>query len=105
MKNHDPRQFGLFSDGARAVAVLGITRTEFRPRAAEAALDAKLDAARMRLHDIVILGTKTWLPAETLKGLREAETWRRGEVRSHFQVLERFREEQRRRRAERHFTL
>jgi hypothetical protein len=32
--------------------------------------------------------------------LREAEGWRRGEVRLHFHVLERFREEQRRRRAE-----
>jgi hypothetical protein len=41
----------------------------------------------------------------TLKGLHDAEEWRRGEVRLHFQVLERFREEQRRRRAERHFTL
>jgi hypothetical protein len=50
----------------------------------------------------VILGMKTWLPVETLKGLREAEAWRRGEVRLHFQVLECFREELRRRREERH---
>jgi hypothetical protein len=38
---------------------------------------------------------KTWLPAETLNRLREAEAWRRGEVRLHFKLLERFREEQR----------
>jgi hypothetical protein len=30
----------------------------------------------MRLHEIVILGMKTWLPAETLKRLREAEAGR-----------------------------
>jgi hypothetical protein len=67
------------------------------PRSTEAELQAKLGAARMRLHEIVLLRMKTWLPAETLGGLREAEAWRRGEVRLHFQVLERFREEQRRR--------
>jgi hypothetical protein len=48
---------------------------------------------------------RTWLPAETLKGLREAEAWRRERVRLHFRILEGFREAQRRRRAERHFTL
>jgi hypothetical protein len=48
---------------------------------------------------------KTWLRAETLRGLRQAEAWRRREVRLHFHVLERFREEQCRRREERHFTL
>jgi hypothetical protein len=48
---------------------------------------------------------KTWLPAETLGRLREAEAWRRGEVRLHFQVLECFREEERRRGAGRHFTM
>jgi hypothetical protein len=52
-------------------------------------------AARQRLHEIVILRMKTWLPAETLNRLREAEAWRRGEVRLHFKLLERFREEQR----------
>jgi hypothetical protein len=30
---------------------------------------------------------------------------RRGEVRLHYELLERFREDERRRRAERHFTL
>jgi hypothetical protein len=53
----------------------------------------------MRLHEMVVLQMKSWLPAETLKGLRQAEKWRREEVRLHFQVLERFREEQRRDRA------
>jgi hypothetical protein len=59
------------------------------PRPTEADLQARLDAARARLHEIVILSMKTWLPAETL--------------RLHFQVLECFREEPRRLRAERHF--
>jgi hypothetical protein len=65
---------------------------------------AKLDAARQRLHEIVILTMETWLLPETLRGLREAEDWRRERVRFHFEVLKRFREEERRRRAERHFT-
>jgi hypothetical protein len=43
---------------------------------------------------------KTWIREETRRGLRDAEDWRRGEVRLHFQVLERFREEQRRRHEE-----
>jgi hypothetical protein len=57
-----------------------------------------------RLHEVVILGMKTWLPEETLKGLREAEAWRRVEVRLRWRILEHFREEQRRQ-LERHFTL
>jgi Tfp pilus assembly protein PilN len=63
-------------------------------------LQASLDAARQRLHEIVILRMKTWIREETRRGLRDAEDWRRGEVRLHFQVLERFREEQRRRHEE-----
>ena len=102
MKNHDHRQLELFSDGARAVAA---ARRPTPPRPTEADLQARLDAARMRLHEIVILGMKTWLLPETLKGLRQAEAWSRGEVRLHFQVLKRFREEQCLRREERHFTL
>jgi hypothetical protein len=88
-----PRQLELFADGARAVAVAAqrpmLQRTE-------ADLQAKLDTARARLHEIVVLGTKTWLAVETLRGL-QAETWRRREVRLHIQVLERLRQEQRRR--------
>jgi hypothetical protein len=48
---------------------------------------------------------KTWLLPETLKGLRQAEAWRRREVHLHFQVLKRFRDGQRQRGAERHFAL
>jgi hypothetical protein len=48
---------------------------------------------------------KSWLPAATLNGLCEAETWRRGEVRPHFQMLERFRKEKRRSGAEQLLTL
>jgi hypothetical protein len=83
------RQLELFSDGAWAVAAARQPPESSRPT--EADLQAKLDAARARLHEIVILGMKTWLPAETLKGLRQAEAWRRREVRLHFQMLERFR--------------
>jgi hypothetical protein len=81
MKNHKPRQLELFTDGARAVAALQRPKP---PWSAEADLLAKLHGARIRLREIVILSMKTWIPAETL--------------------LERFREEQRRRREERHFT-
>ncbi len=48
-----------------------------------------------RSHTRLIFRMKTWLPAETHNGLRAAEAWRRREVRSHCQVLERFREERR----------
>jgi hypothetical protein len=94
MKNHDPRQLELFSDGARAVAA---AKRPKPPRPTEADLQARLDAARQRLHEIVILRMKTWIREETRRGLREAEDWRRERVRFHFEVLERFREEQRRR--------
>jgi hypothetical protein len=45
----------------------------------------------MRLHEIVILRMKTWLPEETLKGLQSAEPFRREQLRVHFRILERFR--------------
>jgi hypothetical protein len=51
-------------------------------------LQARLDAARMRLHKIVILRMKTWLPEETLKGLRQVEVYRREQVRMLFRLLE-----------------
>ena len=102
MKRPLPKQLELFSDSARAVAA---AKRPPRPRPTEADLQARLDAARALLHEIVILEMKTWLPEETLKGLREAEAWRRERVRLHHRILEGFREEQRRRRAGRHFTL
>jgi hypothetical protein len=85
MKIYDDRQLELFSDGARAVAA---RRRAKPPPRTEADLHAKLDAARMRLHEIVILRMKTWLPAETLKDLQWAETFRREQVRLHFRLLE-----------------
>jgi hypothetical protein len=86
MKNRDPLQLELFPDGARAVA----KGRQSKPRGpTDSELQAKLDAARMRLHEIVILRMKTWLPAETPIGLREAEAWRREQVRMHFHILER----------------
>jgi hypothetical protein len=98
MRVVDHRQLELFSDGARAVAA---ARRPKPPRPTEADLQARLDAARQRLHEIVILRMKTWIREETRRGLREAEDWRRERVRFHFEVLKRFREEQRQRAAER----
>jgi hypothetical protein len=98
MKNPDSRQLELFSDGARAVAA---AKRPKPPKPTEADLQARLEAARQRLQEIVILRMKTWAPEETRRGLREAEAWRRERVRFHFEVLERFREQQRQRRAER----
>jgi hypothetical protein len=98
MKNPDPRQLELFSDGARAVAA---AKRPKPPKPTEADLQARLDAARQRLHEIVILRMRYWMPEKTRDGLRETEEWRRQEVRLRFQVLERFREG----RTERHFTL
>jgi hypothetical protein len=45
----------------------------------------------MLLHEIVVLGMKTWLPTETIKGLRAAEAFRREQVRLRYRMLERFR--------------
>jgi hypothetical protein len=70
MKNDNPRQLEFFSDGARAVAAC---KRPPRPRPIEADLQARLDAARQRLHEIVILRMKTWVAEETRRGLREAE--------------------------------
>jgi hypothetical protein len=47
----------LFSDGARAVVAARLPPS----RPTESELKAKLDAARFRLHEIVMLGMKTWL--------------------------------------------
>jgi hypothetical protein len=78
IKKSDPRQLELFSDGARAVAA---AKQPKPPRPTEADLQDRLDAARQRLHEIVILRMKTWIREETRRGLRDAEDWRRGEVR------------------------
>jgi hypothetical protein len=69
MKNHDPRQLELFSDGARAVAA---RKRPQPPNPTEADLRSKLDAARMRLRELVVFGMKTWLPAATLPSLRRS---------------------------------
>jgi hypothetical protein len=71
MNNHYARQLGLFSDGARP-----------SPSASDrgdppADAQAKLDAARARLRELVVFGMKTWLPSVTLQRLAEAEQWRR----------------------------
>jgi hypothetical protein len=74
MNHCSPRQLELFSDGAGAVADCLRTKP---PRPTEADLQARLDAARKRLHEVVILRLKTWLPTETLNGLQSAEASRR----------------------------
>jgi hypothetical protein len=81
----------LFADGARAVA--SPPRSKPR-RPTEADLQAKLDAARARLYEIVVFGMKAWLPPATLHRLRDAEQLRRREVKMHYRMLERLREEQ-----------
>jgi hypothetical protein len=67
------------------------------PKPTEADLQAELDVARARLRELVVFGMKAWLPAPTLHRLRDAEQWRRREIKMHFRMLERLREEQRRR--------
>jgi hypothetical protein len=61
------------------------------PQLTEADLEARLAAARTRLHEIVILRMKTWLSSETMNGLKLAEAIRREHVRMHFRILQRFR--------------
>ncbi len=95
-----PLQLELFADGARALAE---TKRPKSPPPTEESLQAKLDAERQRLREIVVLGMKSWLPEETLRGLRETEEFRRRQVKLHFTILERFREKQRQRGAERTF--
>jgi hypothetical protein len=94
-----PLQLELFADGVRAIAT---AKRPKPPPPTEESLQARLDAARQRVREIVVLSMKTWLPKETLKGLREAEAFRRERVRIHFRVLERFRAERRQRGVERH---
>jgi hypothetical protein len=91
MKKPDPRQLELFSDGARSVAA---ARRPKPPVLDEARLQAKLDGARQRLREIVILRMKTWLPEETRKELPATERWAREQVRVHFRRLEWLRAEQ-----------
>jgi hypothetical protein len=43
------------------------------PQLTHADLQAGLDAARQRLHEIVIFSMKTWLPEEMWKGLKPPE--------------------------------
>jgi hypothetical protein len=94
MKHRNPHQLELFPDGDRADASRSRPRP---PKPTEADLQAKLDAARARLRELVVFGMKTWLPAPTLHRLRDAGQWRRREVRMHFNMLKRLREEQQRR--------
>ena len=64
------------------------TRYPKPPRTTEADLQARLEAASTLLHEVVVLRMKSWLPAETLKGLQWAEAFRRQQVRLRYRVLE-----------------
>jgi hypothetical protein len=86
--NRSPRQRELFSDGVRAAAAAGRPKPQ---HPIEAELQAKLDTARQRLRQVVILGMKTWLPEETRKELAKVESYARGQVRVHHRILDRFR--------------
>jgi hypothetical protein len=93
MKKRLSRQLELFGDGARAIAA---AKTVTRTLPDESRLQAKLDDARRRLREILILGMKTWLPQQTRKELRETEGSARKQVMLHLRVLEDFRERRRR---------
>jgi hypothetical protein len=66
------------------------------PPLTEEHLQAKLDAARQRLRQIVVLGLKSWLPEETRKELAKIEGYARGQVRVHHRILDRLRAKRRR---------
>jgi hypothetical protein len=53
----DQRQLDLFADGAQAIAA---AKRPKPPQPTEADLQAKLDAARMRLLGLAVFGMKTW---------------------------------------------
>jgi hypothetical protein len=57
------------------------------PKPTEADLQARLDAARMRVREIVMLRMKSWLSQEARDGLLDAEDWRRDRVRLHYRIL------------------
>jgi hypothetical protein len=74
--------------GARAIAA---AKRPKPPKPTEADLQVRLEAARMRVREIVLLRMKFWLPRETRDGLLDAEDWRRERVRFHHRIFEDFR--------------
>ena len=85
MRTHAPGQLELFSDGARAIAA---AKTVTRPLPDESRLQAKLDDARQRLRNLVIIGLRPGLSEEMRASVRKVESWTRAEVRVHFGMLE-----------------
>jgi hypothetical protein len=89
MKNHDRRQLELFADGARAVAA----RKRPQPtRPTEADLQAKLDAARGRLRELVVFGMKNLAPvgnASKAAGRRTVASARGPDAFQHAEALSR----------------
>jgi hypothetical protein len=59
--NHGARKIGMNSPAE------GAPDSTSAAAAPGGDLQATLDDARVRLHEIVVLSMKTWLPAETLK--------------------------------------
>jgi hypothetical protein len=95
------RQLELLADGARDLSAAKLRNP---PPLDEARLQMKLDGARQRLRELVVLGMKPSVSEETRQRLREAESWTREQVRLHFRTLERFRKQQRQTRADRPST-
>jgi hypothetical protein len=73
-----------------------------RPTRATSGLDSM--PVSMRLHEIIILGGKTWLPVETLGG-RARLAWRRERASPLHRIMVDFRAKRQRRRPEWHFAL
>jgi hypothetical protein len=84
-----PQQLELFTDGARAIAA---AKRVTRPLPDELGLQAKLDDARQRLRNLVIIGLRPGLSEEMRASVRKVESWTRAELKVHFRLLENVRE-------------
>jgi hypothetical protein len=87
-----PAQLDLFADVPRGVG----PRPKWPPLD-EARLEMKLAGARQRVRNLIVLGMSPGVSGETREAVHKMERWTRAEVRVHIRVLERFREQQRRR--------
>jgi hypothetical protein len=85
MRAPAPQQLELFTDGARAIAA---AKTVTRPLPDESRFQAKLDDARQRLRNLVIIGLRPGLSEEMRASVRKVESWTRSELKVHFRMLE-----------------
>jgi len=83
MRAPAPQQLELFADGPRAIAA---AKTVTRPLPDESRLQGKLDDARQRLRNLVIMGLRPGLSEETRASVRKVESWTRAEVKVHFRM-------------------